>query len=159
MSLPIGHFVGHPMVGAAIEVMFPGPFVFEGHELIDIDGVAVDQPLFGDFDSFVCSSRLFTCMSCVLHIASSSYWQLSQPSPRLHAFGVSSSRSTSMLLEADLFFIQRGCRPRLLMSIDRFFNLRRAESAEIVVWSSTLFPRRACTFDGVFCRLAQRDRG
>src|SRR5262249_17420358 len=57
------------------------------------------------------------------------YWQLSQPSSRLQTIGLSlsfleaggsSSRSTWILLEADLFFIQRGCSPRLLMSVVDF---------------------------------------
>ncbi len=49
------------------------------------------------------------------------HWQLSQEPSIGHAFGGASSvLSTWMLLEADLFFIQRGCRPRLLMSIDDF---------------------------------------
>ena len=39
-------------------------------------------------------------------------------SPKLQALG--SSRSMTILFEADLFFIQRGCRPRLFTSIDDF---------------------------------------
>lgn len=38
-----GDFGGHPVVGAAVDVVFPGPFVFEGHELVDVDLVAVDE--------------------------------------------------------------------------------------------------------------------
>ena len=37
------HFGWEPVVGAAVEVMFPGPFVFERHELVHIDGPAVQQ--------------------------------------------------------------------------------------------------------------------
>lgn len=38
-----GDFVGHPVVGAAFEVVVPGPVVFDGHELVDVDGGAVDE--------------------------------------------------------------------------------------------------------------------
>jgi hypothetical protein len=33
--------------------VFPRPFIFEGHELIDVDLVAIDQPLLIDIDAFV----------------------------------------------------------------------------------------------------------
>jgi hypothetical protein len=39
------HLVGHPVVGAAVEVVLPGPLVLERHELVDVDGLAVDQAL------------------------------------------------------------------------------------------------------------------
>jgi len=41
-----GHvdFLRHPVVGASGEVFFPGPFVFEGHQLVDV-GLAVDDAL------------------------------------------------------------------------------------------------------------------
>ena len=41
-----GHvdFLGHPMVCAAREVLFPGPLVFKGHQLVDV-GAAIDDPL------------------------------------------------------------------------------------------------------------------
>ena len=35
--------VGHPVVGAALGVVVPGPGVLQGHELVDIDLLAVDQ--------------------------------------------------------------------------------------------------------------------
>ncbi len=54
-----GHFGWHPVVGAAIEIMFPCPFVFEGHELVDIDLIAVDQPLFIDVDALFCTPFAF----------------------------------------------------------------------------------------------------
>ena len=39
----------------------------------------------------------------------------------LHAFGASAAfRSTTILLEADLLFIQRGCKPLRLMSVVDF---------------------------------------
>ena len=37
------HLVGHPMVFAAVEVVLPRPFVFDGHQLIDVHGLAVDE--------------------------------------------------------------------------------------------------------------------
>src|SRR5690606_25223826 len=37
-------FLRHPMVGAGGKVFFPGPFVFEGHQLVDVGG-AVDDAL------------------------------------------------------------------------------------------------------------------
>lgn len=40
-----GHFTGHPVVGAAVDIVFPGPLVFERHELVDVDLVAVNQAL------------------------------------------------------------------------------------------------------------------
>ncbi len=62
------------MVGAAVEIVFPGPFVFEGHELVDVDLVAVDQSFFIDFYPFVLMSFSFlfltlqmsTCLSPLL---------------------------------------------------------------------------------------------
>src|SRR5690606_33068904 len=36
----------HPVVGASGQVFFPGPFVFERHQLIDVGG-AVDDALVG----------------------------------------------------------------------------------------------------------------
>src|SRR5262249_23508354 len=103
-------FIGHPMIGAAVEIVLPCPLIFKWHELIHIDSVAIDQLFFCNLNPFLLS--IFHCFI--------SYWQLSQASPSLHALGVSSCLSTTMLLDADLFFIQRGCRPRLLMSIDDF---------------------------------------
>ena len=38
-------FGGHPVIRAAVEIMFPRPFVFQRHELVHIDGAAVEQPL------------------------------------------------------------------------------------------------------------------
>ena len=37
-------FLRHPVVGASGEVFFPGPFVFEGHQLVDV-GLAIDDAL------------------------------------------------------------------------------------------------------------------
>ena len=41
-----GHvdFLRHPVVGASGEVFFPGPFVFERHQLVDV-GLAIDDAL------------------------------------------------------------------------------------------------------------------
>ena len=43
-----GHidFLGHPVIGAAGKVFFPGPLVLERHQLVDI-GLAIDDPLVG----------------------------------------------------------------------------------------------------------------
>ncbi len=43
------HFLRHPVIGAGRQVLFPGPFVFERDELIDV-GAAVDDPLVGHVD-------------------------------------------------------------------------------------------------------------
>jgi hypothetical protein len=92
------------MVGAAVEVVFPCPGIFEGHELVDVDFVAVNQSFLIDTDAFACC-RIF----CHIFYPIFSYWQLSQvSSPILQAFGAGSSLSILMLLEADLLFIQRG---------------------------------------------------
>jgi hypothetical protein len=40
------HFLRHPMVGAGGEVLLPGPFVLERHQLVDV-GLAVDDALVG----------------------------------------------------------------------------------------------------------------
>jgi hypothetical protein len=78
--------------------------------LVDVNFIAVDQSFLVDRDSF------FFCHFFILF-----YWQLSQvSSPILQALGADSSRSTLMLLEADLLFIQRGWSPRLLMSVVDF---------------------------------------
>ena len=61
-------------------------------------------------------SRQNPVLEQIFHSIAVSYWQLSHASPKLHALGVSASLTISTLLEADLFFIQRGWRPRLLMS-------------------------------------------
>ena len=53
------HFGWHPVVGASVEVMLPCPFIFEGHELVDIDACAVDQPFFSDLTRFSCPSQGF----------------------------------------------------------------------------------------------------
>ena len=41
-----GHvdFLGHPVVGAAVQVLLPGPVVLEGHQLVQV-GAAVDHGL------------------------------------------------------------------------------------------------------------------
>jgi hypothetical protein len=36
---------GHPVVGAAVEVVLPGPLVLERPELVDVHGPAVEEPL------------------------------------------------------------------------------------------------------------------
>ena len=49
------------MVGASVDVVFPCPVVFEGHELVYVDGVAVQQTLVFDVDAFgqiVCRGTL-----------------------------------------------------------------------------------------------------
>ncbi|CRM17385.1 hypothetical protein [Pseudomonas sp. 58 R 12] len=40
----------HPVVGAAVEVLLPGPVVLEGHELVEV-GAAVDHALFVNGDA------------------------------------------------------------------------------------------------------------
>ena len=45
------HLGRHPVVGAAVEVVLPGPVVFQRHELVDVDRVAVDETLFRDVDA------------------------------------------------------------------------------------------------------------
>ena len=40
-----GDLIRHPVVGATLVVVIPGPRVLEGHELIDINLVAVDETL------------------------------------------------------------------------------------------------------------------
>ncbi len=37
-------FLGHPVVGAAVQVFLPGPVVLEGHQLVEV-GAAVDHAL------------------------------------------------------------------------------------------------------------------
>ena len=37
------HLIRHPLVFTAVEIMFPGPVIFDGHQLINIHGFAVDQ--------------------------------------------------------------------------------------------------------------------
>ena len=49
-----GNFCRHPVVSTAVEVVFPGPVVFEGHELVDINFIAVDKPFLIDLDSLFC---------------------------------------------------------------------------------------------------------
>ena len=39
------HFGGHPVIRAAVEIMFPRPFIFERHELVHVHGAAIQQPL------------------------------------------------------------------------------------------------------------------
>ena len=39
-------FLRHPVVGASGEIFLPGPFVFEGHQLVDV-GLAIDDALVG----------------------------------------------------------------------------------------------------------------
>lgn len=41
------HFLGHPVVGAAIQVLLPGPVVLEGYELVEV-GTGVDHLLVAD---------------------------------------------------------------------------------------------------------------
>ena len=48
------HLGRHPVVGAAVEVVLPGPVVFQRHELVDVDRVAVDETLFRDVDCGYC---------------------------------------------------------------------------------------------------------
>src|SRR5690606_39028378 len=38
-------FLRHPVVGAAVQVLLPGPVVLEGHQLVEV-GAAVDHALF-----------------------------------------------------------------------------------------------------------------
>jgi hypothetical protein len=47
-----GNFGRHPMVRAAVEIMFPGPFVFERHKLVHIHGTAIQQPFVRRIDAF-----------------------------------------------------------------------------------------------------------
>ena len=44
------YFLRHPVVGAAVEVLLPGPVVLEGYELVEV-GAAVDHALFVDRDA------------------------------------------------------------------------------------------------------------
>lgn len=47
------HFVRHPVVGAAVQIVLPRPLILQGHQLVDIHRVAVDQPLLSDLDPFI----------------------------------------------------------------------------------------------------------
>ena len=38
------------MVGTAVEIVLPGPIVFQGHELVDVNLMAADQPLVTSID-------------------------------------------------------------------------------------------------------------
>jgi len=38
------HFLRHPVIGAGGQIFFPSPFVFEGHQLVDV-GLTVDDAL------------------------------------------------------------------------------------------------------------------
>ena len=40
------------MIRAAVEIMFPGPLVFERHELVHIHRAAVQQPFVFGVDAF-----------------------------------------------------------------------------------------------------------
>ncbi len=51
------HFVRHPVVGAAVEVVLPGPLVLKRHELVDVDRFAVDQA-FGVGDGVLWVNRV-----------------------------------------------------------------------------------------------------
>jgi hypothetical protein len=46
------HFLGHPVVGAAVQVFLPGPVVLERHELVQV-GAAVDHALLIHRDALV----------------------------------------------------------------------------------------------------------
>ncbi len=56
------NFGRHPVIGTAVDVMFPSPFVLQRHELIHIDLVAVDQPFFAGFNSFLFSLFRWSCL-------------------------------------------------------------------------------------------------
>ena len=45
------HFRRHPVVVAAVEVMLPRPMIFQGHELIDVDLAAIQQPFVFNVDA------------------------------------------------------------------------------------------------------------
>ena len=49
------------MIGAAVQVMFPGPLVLKGHELIHVHGAAVEQSLVLRIDALgeIVRSRAF----------------------------------------------------------------------------------------------------
>ena len=43
-------FLRHPVVRTGGEIFFPGPFIFERHQLVDV-GLTVDDALVGDVDA------------------------------------------------------------------------------------------------------------
>jgi hypothetical protein len=51
-----GHrdFGGHPVIGAPVVVVFPSPVVLQWHQLIDVDLVAIDQPLVRRIKTIAC---------------------------------------------------------------------------------------------------------
>jgi hypothetical protein len=63
------HLGGHPMIGAAIEVMFPGPLVFERHELVDVHRLAVQEAfvLRVDAPGEIMSRGTFRCRIATSH--------------------------------------------------------------------------------------------
>jgi hypothetical protein len=42
------NFCGEPIVSASIEIMLPSPLVLKWHELVNINGAAVDEALIRD---------------------------------------------------------------------------------------------------------------
>src|SRR5690606_16875085 len=93
-----GYLVGHPVVGAARQVVLPGPLVLEGHQLVHINGLAVDETLLRGVKA---PTRHEGTVLSAAHQASPSrttmfrsphggsdpppslnlYWQTSQPAP------------------------------------------------------------------------------
>ncbi len=47
-----GYLRRHPVVRAAVEVMLPRPGVLQGHELVHVHGLAVDEPFVVGVDAF-----------------------------------------------------------------------------------------------------------
>ena len=153
------------MVGASIEVVFPCPFVFERHELVDIDCIAVDQSFFGHVDPF---ARLdlerfvlfkLTCiLFYLLFILLAAFTAFFESCRRfglaavLFSIDLNIAGGRFVLHPARLqaAFIDVGC---------RFFNLGCAKRSSDNSWSLSPFSKRACTSDGVFCRLVLRGRG
>jgi hypothetical protein len=45
-------FGRHPVIGTAVEIMFPGPFIFERHELVHVHGATIQEPLVIGVDAF-----------------------------------------------------------------------------------------------------------
>lgn len=46
------HFLGHPVIGAGGQVLFPRPLVLEGHQLVDV-GLTIDDALVSGIDAAV----------------------------------------------------------------------------------------------------------
>ena len=59
-----GNFRWHPVIGATIVIMLPCPFIFQGHQLVNIDLMTVNQPLFTSVNTFRFSRNVIVTNIC-----------------------------------------------------------------------------------------------